>query len=323
MQNLIYKLAANMSNDNEISTIKSRAHSLGFLDCAIVPAGQLQEEKDHFSRWLKKNMHGEMQYMNRNVKKRLDPRLLVENTKSIIVVLQNYYPRTTQKNPESPVISKYAYGTDYHFVMKDKLRKLLRFISDEFGPCNGRPFVDSAPVLERAWARRAGLGWIGKNSNLISVEHGSFFFIGELFVDIELPYDSPKKESDHCGTCTKCIDACPTKAIVENRVIDARKCISYQTIELKDELDANLKGKFENWIFGCDICQDVCPWNLKSTVHNEPAFRPHPKLLELSPADWHNMDKSLFNELFKNSAVKRTKYKGLKRNLAFIQTDKK
>jgi len=323
MQNLIYNLAAHMSSGKEIATIKSRANSLGFLDCAIVPAGNLKEEEDHFYSWLKKNMHGEMHYMNRNVEKRLDPRLLVENTKSIIVVLQNYYPRATPKDPESPAISKYAYGTDYHFVMKDKLRKLLRFISDEFGPCSGRPFVDSAPVLERAWAKRAGLGWIGKNSNLISVEHGSFFFIGELLVDIELPYDLPKKESDHCGTCTKCIDTCPTQAIVENRVIDARKCVSYQTIELKDDLDASLKGKFENWIFGCDICQDVCPWNLKSTAHNEPAFQPHPKLLDLSPADWHNMDKSLFNELFKNSAVKRTKYKGLKRNLAFIQSDKR
>ncbi len=196
--------------------------------------------------------------------------------------LQNYYSKETQKDAQAPVVSKYAYGTDYHFVMKDKLKKLLQFIQNEIQPCNGRPFVDSAPVLERAWARRAGLGWVGKNSNLISVEHGSFFFIGELIVDIELPYDSPKVVSDHCGNCTRCIDACPTKAIVANRVIDARKCISYQTIELKGNLDETLKGQFENRVFGCDICQDVCPWNLKSEPHNEEAFEPKPKLLQLS-----------------------------------------
>lgn len=301
--------------------IKAKAKSLGFPDCAIIPAGFLQEEKERFQAWLKNEMHGEMHYMERNREKRLDPRLLVENAKTMVIVLQNYYPAKEQKNPEAPVISKYAYGTDYHFVMKDKLKQLLRFIQEEIKPCNGRPFVDSAPLLERAWARRAGLGWIGKNSNLISVENGSFFFIGELLLDAELPYDEVKMVSDHCGSCTRCIDACPTDAIVGNRVIDARKCISYQTIELKDELDENLKGKFENRIFGCDICQDVCPWNLKSTPHNEPAFVPHPKLMKLSPQQWHEMEKPLFNELFKNSAVKRTGFKGLKRNLQFIHPE--
>ncbi|MDX1284386.1 MAG: tRNA epoxyqueuosine(34) reductase QueG, partial [Draconibacterium sp.] len=209
-------------------------------------------------------------------------------------------------------------GTDYHFVLKDKLKQLLQFIQEEIQPCKGRPFVDSAPILERAWARNAGLGWIGKNSNLISTEHGSFFFIGELLFDIELPYDKQKPVRDHCGKCTKCIDACPTKAIVTERVVDARLCISYQTIELKGELDQNLKGQFENRVFGCDICQDVCPWNLKSKRHNEQEFEPHPKLLQLSKVEWENMERPLFNELFKNSAIKRTGYNGLKRNLDFL-----
>jgi epoxyqueuosine reductase len=266
---------------NISKNIKAKAKELGFLECAIIPAGLLEEEKK-FQIWLNAGMHGEMGYMARNDEKRLDPRLLFENAKTVIVVLQNYYPKETQKDSDAPVLSKYAYGTDYHFVMKDKLKNLLAFIQEQVGSCNARPFVDSAPVLERAWARRAGLGWVGKNSNLISVQHGSFFFIGELILDIELPYDNPKQVADHCGTCTRCIDTCPTKAIVSNRVVDARKCISYQTIELKGDLDENLKGQFENRIFGCDICQDVCPWNLKSTPHEEDSFQPHPKLLELS-----------------------------------------
>jgi epoxyqueuosine reductase len=308
-----------VQNHNNISeSIKSKAKELGFLECAIIPAGFLDEEEEPFNQWLKAGMHGEMGYMQRNVEKRLNPRLLVENAKSVIVVLQNYYPKETQKDPEAPVLSKYAYGTDYHFVMKDKLKQLLAFIQENLGPCSARPFVDSAPVLERAWARRAGLGWIGKNSNLLSVHHGSFFFIGELFLDVELPFDEPKPVADYCGTCTRCIDACPTKAIVANRVVDARKCISYQTIELKDDLDENLKGLFENRAFGCDICQDVCPWNLKSIPHEEEDFQPNPKLMELSKEEWYQMKRPLFNELFKNSAVKRAGYKGLKRNLRFI-----
>ncbi len=310
-----------MQNSGNISeNIKSRAKELGFLDCAIVPVGFLEEEEKNFKSWLENGMHGEMGYMSRNVEKRLNPELLFEHAKTVIVVLQNYFPKESQKDPDAPVLSKYAYGTDYHFVMKDKLKKLLAFIQEKVGPCNARPFVDSAPVLERAWARRAGLGWIGKNSNLVSVQHGSFFFIGELILDVELPYDNPKQVADHCGTCTRCIDACPTKAIVDNRVVDARKCISYQTIELKDDLDESLKDKFENRIFGCDICQDVCPWNLKSSPHSEESFQPHPKLMQLSKTDWHNMERPLFNELFKNSAVKRAGFKGIKRNLAFVQS---
>lgn len=311
-----------MAQSGNISeSIKAKAKELGLLECAILPAGNLVEEEESFKNWLDAGMHGEMGYMARNVEKRLDPRELFENAKTVLVVLQNYFPQKTQKNTDAPVLSKYAYGTDYHFVMKDKLRKLLDFIREQVGPCNARPFVDSAPVLERAWARRAGLGWVGKNSNLISVEHGSFFFIGELILDIELPYDIPKQVADHCGTCTRCLDACPTQAIVANRAVDARKCISYQTIEIKGELDENLKGKFENRVFGCDICQDVCPWNLKSTPHDEESFQPHPKLLELSKNDWHQMDRPLFNALFKNSAVKRAGFNGLKRNLKFVQPE--
>ena len=308
-----------MMDSSKISNaIKEKAKSLGLLECAIIPASFLEDEKEHFQNWLDNDMHGEMGYMARNIEKRLDPRLLYENAKTIIVVLQNYFPKNTQQNSTAPVLSKYAYGTDYHFVMKDKLKELLKFIQQEIPNCNGRPFVDSAPVLERTWAKKAGLGWIGKNSILISQKHGSFFFIGELILDIELPYDDVKLVRNHCGNCTKCIDACPTKAIVSERVVDARKCISYQTIELRGDLDESLNGQFENRVFGCDICQDVCPWNLKSEPHNEPNFEPHQKLLKLTKDDWHKMEKPLFNELFKNSAVKRTGFKGLKRNLEFI-----
>ncbi len=308
-----------MQNRSEIAkSIKLYAKELGFLECAIIPAGALTEEEEHFKSWLKAGMHGEMGYMERNVEKRLDLRQLVENAKTVVITLLNYFPEETQSDTEAPVLSKYAYGTDYHFIIKEKLRKLLDYIREIAGDCNARTFTDSAPVLERAWARRAGLGWVGKNSNLISVEHGSFFFIGELILDIELPYDTPRIVADHCGSCTRCIDACPTKAIVADKVVDARLCISYQTIELKGELDENLKGKFENRVFGCDICQDVCPWNLKSTPHNEKDFNPHPKLLGLSKTQWHNMERPLFNELFRNSAVKRAGYNGVKRNLAFL-----
>lgn len=299
--------------------IKSKAKSLGLPDCAILPIEFLKTEKEHFQKWISNDFHGEMNYMERNVEKRLNPELLFENAKTIIVVLQNYYPSITPIDSTAPILSKYAYGVDYHFVLKDKLKLLLEFIQTEIQPCNGRPFVDSAPVLERAWAKKAGLGWIGKNSNLITIEHGSFFFIGELILDVELPYDNQKLVADHCGKCTRCIDACPTKAIVADRVIDARKCISYQTIELRGELDSELKGKFENRVFGCDICQDVCPWNLKSEPHNEPDFIPSEKLLHLTRTEWMEMDKSLFNELFRKSAVKRTGFDGLKRNLKFIR----
>jgi len=308
-----------MQNLLEISEkIKSKAKSLGLTACAIMPVTELIDEKPRFESWLQNGFHGEMGYMARNVEQRFDTRLLLEGAKSVIVVLLNYFPDKTQRDSAAPVLSKYAYGIDYHFVMKDKLKTLLQFIQQEIVPCNGRPFVDSAPVLERAWATRAGLGWIGKNSNLISVEHGSFFFIGELIVDVELPFDDPKLVNDHCGKCTRCIEACPTKAIVADRVVDARLCISYQTIELKGDLDESLKGQFENRVFGCDICQDVCPWNLKSAPNNEPAFAPNEKLMDLSASDWAHMDEESFAELFKKSPVKRTGIAGLKRNLRFI-----
>ncbi len=312
-----------MQNPDQIAElIKNKAKSLGLLDCAILPAEFLVEEQSHFQNWLANEMNGEMAYMAQNSEKRLDPKKLFEGAKTIIVVLQNYYPEETQLDKTAPVLSKYAFGTDYHFVLKDKLKTLLQFIQNEIISCNGRPFVDSAPVLERAWAKRAGMGWIGKNSNLISVEHGSFFFIGELILDVELPFDEPKLVSDHCGKCTRCIDACPTKAIVANRVVDARLCISYQTIELKGDLDEKLKGKFENRMFGCDICQDVCPWNLKSEENSEPKFAPNPGLMQLTKNEWHSMERPLFNELFKNSAVKRAGFEGLKRNLRFIESEK-
>ncbi len=262
-------------------------------------------------------MHGEMDYMARNQEKRLDPRLLFEGARSVISVLLNYYPSQKQTDPEAPVLSKYAYGKDYHIVLKEKLQLLMDYIQNEISPCRGRAFTDSAPVLDKAWAVRAGLGWIGKNTNLISVEHGSFFFIGELILDLELEPDE-KMVSNHCGNCTRCLDACPTQAIVAPYVVDARKCISYQTIELKGEMDESLKGKFRDRVFGCDICQDVCPWNLKSEPHREPGFEPNSKLMQLSRKEWIEMDQPLFNELFRNSAVKRTKFSGLKRNLRFL-----
>jgi len=298
--------------------IKDKAKELGFLDCGISETQFLTEEKDRLVNWLQNGMNGEMEYMANHLDKRLDPRLLVENSRSVVSVLLNYFPPDKQSDPEAPELSKYAFGTDYHFVMKDKLGELLQFIQSEIAPCEGRCFVDSAPVLDRAWAASAGLGWIGKNTNLISTEHGSFFFIGELIIDLELPADD-KIVRNHCGNCTRCIDACPTQALVAPFVLDARRCISYQTIENRGEIDPALKGKFENRVFGCDICQDVCPWNLKSEAHQEPAFHPDVKLMNLTKEEWREMDKLRFNELFRNSAVKRIRFEGLKRNLRFLE----
>lgn len=308
----------NISDSDIAGIIKAKAKELGFLDCGISKAGYLPEEKERLMEWLQNDMQGEMSYMSRNIEKRLDPGLLVENARSVISVLLNYFPSEGQTNPDAPVLSKYAYGTDYHFVMKDKLGVLLEFIQTEISSCEGRFFVDSAPVLDRAWAAKAGLGWVGKNTNLISPEHGSFFFIGELIIDLELPVDQ-KIVRNHCGNCTRCLDACPTKALVAPYILDARRCISYQTIEKRGEIDAELAGRFENRVFGCDICQDVCPWNLKSEPHQEPLFMPETKLMSLSKEEWHNMDKQQFNQLFRNSAVKRTRFEGLKRNLKFLE----
>ncbi len=250
--------------------------------------------------------------------KRLDPRLLVDGAQSVISLLLNYYPeQELPAEPEDYKISKYAYGTDYHFVIKDKLKTLLQFMQAEIGEVNGRAFVDSAPVMDKVWAKRSGLGWVGKHSNLINRETGSFFFIAELITDLELEYDDPIK--DYCGTCTRCIDACPTDAITEPYVVDGSKCISYFTIELKEQIPDEVKGKFGNWIFGCDICQDVCPWNRFSKAHQEPAFNPNSGLLEMKKPDWEEITAEVFSKVFKNSAVKRTKLEGLRRNIAFVK----
>ena len=297
--------------------IKKEAIRLGFMSCGISKAGFLEEEAPRLEEWLNKNRNGKMSYMENHFDKRLDPTKLVDGSKSVISLLLNYYPDKVQ-NPESYKISKYAYGKDYHFVIKDKLKSLLQFIQSEIGEVAGRSFVDSAPVLDKAWAAKSGLGWIGKNSNLLSKKAGSFFFIAELIVDLELEEDTPV--TDHCGTCTACIDACPTNAIVEPYKVDGSKCISYFTIELKDELPNSFKNTFEDWMFGCDICQDVCPWNRFSKPHNEPLFDPHPDLLKFDKKDWQEITRETFNEIFRKSAVKRTKFEGLKRNIKFLDS---
>ena len=255
--------------------------------------------------------------MENHFDKRLDPRLLVDGAKSVISLTLNYFPGEGQVDPDAPKISKYAFGTDYHTVIKDKLFELLNFISEEIGEVSGRAFVDSAPVLDRAWAKRSGIGWIGKNSNLLSKQVGSFFFIAELIVDLDLDYDNAV--TDHCGSCTKCIDACPTEAIVAPYVVDGSKCISYFTIELKENIPSEMKGKFDDWAFGCDVCQDVCPWNRFSKPHREPLFNPNPELLSMTKKDWEEITEDTFRAVFKNSAVKRTKYEGLKRNIDFLK----
>ena len=296
--------------------IKTEAKRLGFMSCGISKAGFLEKEAPRLENWLNEKMQGEMQYMENNFDKRLDPTKLVEGSKSVISLLLNYFPHETQSQ-DSYKISKYAYGTDYHFVIKDKLKRLLQFIQDEIGEIDGRAFVDSAPVLDKAWAAKSGLGWIGKNSNLLTKQVGSFYFIAELIVDLELEYDSAV--TDHCGTCTACIDACPTQAIIEPYRVDGSKCISYFTIELKEALPTSVKGQFEGWMFGCDVCQDVCPWNKFSKPHNEPLFNPHPELLEMDKKEWEELTKETFDEIFKKSAVKRTKFEGLKRNIKFLK----
>ena len=297
--------------------IKSKAKDLGFFYCGISKADFLKDEAPLLEKWLKENKNGKMDYMSNHFDKRLDPRLLVDGAKSVVSLLLNYYPSKLQDDTDSPKISKYAYGQDYHFVIKDKLKLLFQYIQEVIGEVGGRIFVDSAPVMDKAWAKKSGLGWIGKNSNLINPKEGSFFFIAELILDIDLEEDGPIK--DYCGTCTRCIDACPTEAIVEPYVVDGSKCISYLTIELKDQILPNeFKGKMDNWMFGCDICQDVCPWNRFSKPTNEPHFSPHDSLLHLNKADWQDLTEDVFRELFKNSAVKRTKFSGLKRNIDFL-----
>tara|TARA_B100000809_G_scaffold190351_1_gene188928 strand:+ start:12944 stop:13876 length:933 start_codon:yes stop_codon:yes gene_type:complete len=296
--------------------IKEEASRLGFSFCGVSKAGYLEEEAPHLESWLNKNMHGDMHYMENNFDKRLDPTKLVEGSKSVISLLFNYYPEETQRD-DTFKISKYAYGEDYHFVIKHKLKDIVHFINDNIGEIDARVFVDSAPVLDRAWAKKSGLGWIGKNGMLINKKQGSFFFLAEIILDLELAYDNPV--TDHCGTCTACVDACPTEAILPNKVVDGSKCISYFTIELKDEiLPKEVNGKFNDWMFGCDICQDVCPWNRFSLVHNEPKFKSNAKLLNFSKSEWNEITEEVFQEIFKKSPVKRTKYAGLKRNINFL-----
>ena len=299
--------------------IKDEALRLGFLSCGISKAEFLEEEAPRLEKWLAQNHHGEMKYMENYFDKRLDPRLLVDDAKSVISLSLNYYTDEKQVDPEAPKISKYAYGQDYHHVIKDKLKALLQFIQEHIGEVSGRAFVDSAPVLDRAWAKKSGIGWIGKNSNLISKKEGSFFFLAELIVDLELDYDHAF-QTDHCGTCTRCLDACPTDAIIAPQVVDGTKCISYLTIELKNEIPTEFKDKMSNWAFGCDICQDVCPWNRFSKVHNEPAFEPENGLLDLTKEDLIEITDEVFKKVFKGSAVKRTKLVGLKRNIDFLQS---
>jgi epoxyqueuosine reductase len=297
--------------------IKEKALELGFLDCGIAPAKELSEDAARLESWLINQYHGDMQYMENHFAKRTDPSLLVEGSRSVIVVLQNYHNPEKQSHPGAPRISKYAYGKDYHKIVQKKLKNLLEFMQRDMG-ASGRCFVDSAPVLERALGRDAGLGWIGKNSLLLNRRNGSLFFIGTIITDLILKYDSPTRE--YCGDCNRCIEACPTGAIIADKIVDSRRCISYLTIENKKEkIPEEFRGKMENWIFGCDICQDVCPWNNNANPHNESSLMPLPELLEMSGESWQNLDEEKYNQLFEGSAVKRSKFSGLKRNIDFLK----
>ncbi len=308
-----------MINKNKYSSlIKNEAKRLGFEYVGISKADFLESEASSLESFLNNGFQGEMSYLENHFDKRLDPRLLVPGAKSVVSLLYNYYPEKQQKYNDAPKISKYAYGQDYHDIIKSKLRQLMDFIQNEIGEVDGRVFTDSAPVLEKAWAKKSGLGWVGKNGLLITPQRGSFQFISELIIDLELEYDGGVA-TNHCGSCTACIDACPTNAIVSPSVIDGSKCISYLTIELKDEIPVEFKGKFDNWIFGCDICQDVCPWNKFSVQHSEPLFNPQGGMLDFTRDDWYEMTEEVFRKVFKKSAVKRTKYSGLRRNLEFVR----
>lgn len=297
-------------------TLKEQAKALGFDFCGVARAEFLEEEAPRLEAWLQQGKHGAMRYMENHFDKRLDPAKLVEGAKSVVTLMYNYYPEQDLARNDTYQIAKYAYGEDYHFVIKRKLHQLLDFLRNKVGEVHGRAFVDSAPVMERAWAQRSGVGWIGKNSLLLNKQRGSFFFLAELIIDLDLIYDGPVP--DYCGTCTRCLDACPTDAIPEPYVVDASRCISYFTIELRDAIPESMQGKFADWIFGCDICQDVCPWNRHAKPHNEPAFEPHPDLKKMDKRDWHEITEEVFRKVFKKSAVKRTKLSGLRRNIAFV-----
>lgn len=307
-----------MGSAQQTQIVKRLAKQLGFSHCGISKAGFLNEEAPKLERWLREGRHGDMSWMEDHFDKRLDPTKLVPGANSVISLLLNYYPREKQSDLNAPKISKYAYGDDYHFVIKRKLKELLKCMQQEIGDFDGRVFVDSAPVLDKVWAAKSGLGWIGKHTNLINQEMGSFFFVAEIICDLKLEADGPT--TDHCGTCTRCLDACPTEAITDAYVVDGSKCISYFTIELKDDLLPNeMKGKFDNWTFGCDICQDVCPWNRFSKPMDDPGLAANQELLDLTKREWHEMTEEVFQRLFRKSAVKRTKFSGLKRNLSFLR----
>jgi epoxyqueuosine reductase len=304
-----------MLNAQKTRLVKSKASELGFSFCGISKAEFLADEAPRLEEWLKRNYQGKMSYLENHIDKRLDPTLLVPGAKSVISLVYNYFPKKDLAAENEFKIAKYAYGEDYHFVIKDKLKLLLESIQRGIGEIHGRAFVDSAPVMERAWAAKSGIGWIGKNSLLLNREMGSFFFLAELITDLELDYDD-QTAKDYCGTCTACMDACPTDAIPAPYVVDGSKCISYYTIELKDELPASVRGRFENWIFGCDICQDVCPWNSFSTPHTESRFEPHPDLAEMTKRDWVEITEDIFERLFDKSALKRARLQGVIRNIA-------
>lgn len=306
----------NSSKEKYTQFIKAEAKRLGFMACGISKAGFLEEEAPRLERWLKQNYHGQMGYMEEYFDKRLDPTLLVPDSKSVISLLVNYYPSEFQ-NTDSYKISKYAYGKDYHNVIKKKVVKILKSIKREIGEVNGRAFVDMAPIMDKAWAAKSGLGWMGKNSNLITQKVGSFYFIAQLVVDLELEYDGPT--TDHCGTCTACIDACPTQAIVSPYIVDGSKCISYYTIELKENIPSDAKGKLDDWMFGCDVCQDVCPWNKFSKPHQELAFKAYPELLSYSKKDWEEITEETFAKVFPNSPLKRAQWEGIKKNINFLK----
>ncbi len=297
--------------------IKQTATRLGFDYCGIAKARRLDDDAARLEKWLNNDMHGTMKYMENHFELRVNPGLLVPGARSVITLLKNYFPKKRQEE-DAVKISKYALGKDYHDVIRAQMKDFLQLIREEIGEVNGRGFVDSAPVLERSWAQRSGIGWVGKNGNMITKESGSFFFIATLITDLELEYDDPFAK-DYCGSCTKCIDACPTEAILPDKVVNGSKCISYFTIELKDSLiPGHMKGKFDNWAFGCDICQDVCPWNRFSKVTDEPQFTPLPELLNLTTKEWEAMTEETFKKFFKDSAIKRTKWQGMQRNINFL-----
>jgi epoxyqueuosine reductase len=306
-----------MKKENTIF-LKQKAFELGFEFAGISVATELTEEAKQLEKWLNKGYHGEMAYMENHFEKRIDPRKLVDGAKSVVSLLYNYHNPEKQQDGDAPLMSQYAYGEDYHHVVKVKLKALLDALQEKIGTISGRCFVDSAPVMEREWAKRSGNGWIGKNTLLIHPRRGSYFFLAELILDIELEPDGPIK--DYCGTCTRCIDACPTEAIAPSGyLLDASRCISYLTIELQEAIPEEFRGKMGNWMFGCDICQEVCPWNRFSRRHHEPAFEPQPQLLQMSKKEWQEMNRELFGKLFAKSAVKRTKFEGLSRNIAFLE----